>query len=264
MSEEKPIRKADLARHWRVSPPYITKLVKKKGMPCFTDLASADAWRAVNAPPKPSNQKPIEASMENGIEADKKIAVFSGTTKAPESKQAPGPESASGTPQGLPPNTNPPAEVIDVLAFIRTDKDFDALMIEQAERVPQIAYGLFLRASNRCNPAEIAAANKNWHESAKAAAAVRGEFLSLQERTGTLIPLDRVMDIVGTEMQALRAALAKFGERCGPIANPADPLLAQRAIDAGIDRLLQLMVSVESRAAKELAPPATIAAAQAQ
>jgi hypothetical protein len=92
--------------------------------------------------------------------------------------------------------------LIDVEKFIRNDKDFDSLMIEHAERVPQIAFGLLELKQRTGVPTAIAAATENWGQATKTAAAVRERFLDLQERTRALIQLDQVMDIVGTELQA--------------------------------------------------------------
>jgi hypothetical protein len=233
MSEEKPIRNADLARHWRCSPAYITKLKHLpseggKGMPDFTSLEAADSWRAVNAPPKPGN----DPSLFGGKQSGEKNSDFSLTTTGKKN-----PIEISG-------------KIIDIAQFIRNGRNFESLMIEDAEKVPQIAFGLFQLASKEGNSAEISAASKNWHECSKAAAAVRNEFLDLQERTGTLISLDEVMDVIGMELQAVRGALLKLGERLANQANPQDPAQARRVIDFGIDGIFRQLDAVVERAGR--------------
>lgn len=253
MSELKPVKKAELARHWHVSPPYVTKISRPiaeggKAMPEFVTLAEADNWRAVHAPPK--NPRPSGQGLgENLTVASKKNVGSPVTTTA---RTPPQGGTVTTTPTTAPRN-------VDVESFIRRDTDFDSLMIEQAEHVPQMAYGLFRLACSGANSAEISAAAKNWHEAAKASASVRGGFLELQEKNRALLPLDEVMDILGIELQAVRVAFLKAGERIASAANPADPALAQRIIDAYIEKILAQLDFVEARTAKELAPPASVA-----
>ena len=242
MSEPKPLTGAELARHWGVSKALVSRFKAEKRMPPFTSREEADAWRAVNAPPRAKAGRPeADAVSPNGEGGVGKIADSFPTTGS-------GTEAKGAGEEG--------AEVIDVRTFIQRDRDFDVLMIEQAEDVPQIAYGLYVRACQKGNPSEISAANKNWHESAKAAKAVRDDFLELQERTRALIPVDLVMDIVGTELQAVRSAFLKLGERTANAANPADPACAKAAIDAAVDEIFRKLDAALERTAKELPGPA--------
>ena len=241
MSEQIPIRKAELARHWGVRPSYVSNLIKRKALPEFTSFEEADAWRAVNAPPKAAHAAgsalPTVPDSANSDDTLEKNAAINKTTTSSGKE--------NGRPQG---------ELIDVTAFIRRDVDFDALMIESAEGVPQVAHGLYLRACAGGSPNEIAAALKNWNDAMKAAAAARLAFLETQEKTRALLPLDVVMDIVGTELQALRANLLKLGERIAARANPDNPALARGVIDAAVDEsVFRQCDAVESRASRELA-----------
>ena len=192
-------------------------------------IEEADAWRAVNAPPK----------------VGKSVA---GLGETAEKQRA----SSLLSPQIL--KKRERSRLIDVKSFIETGEDFDQLMIGHAENVPQVAYGLYLLACQEGAPGEISAATKNWHEAAKAGAAIRTEFLDLQERTRALIQLDIVLDIIGTELQAVRAALLKLGERCANDANPQDPGKARTVIDAAVDRIFTQMSSIAERVQKETAP----------
>ena len=94
------------------------------------------------------------------------------------------------------------------------------------------------------------------HEASDAAAYVRERFLGLQEKSRTLLPLDEVMDVVGTELQAVRQALSKLGELCANDANPADPAVARRVIDAAVDNICARFGLLLNRAQRELAAPA--------
>jgi hypothetical protein len=240
MSEEKPIRNADLARHWRCSPAYITKLKHAasaggKGMPDFTSLEEADTWRSVHAPPKPGNHPSLNGDHGGGKNSD----IGSTTT-------------GKDKPRGL------SDKIIDIAQFIRSGKNFESMMIEDAEHVPQIAFGLFELASKEGNSSEISAASKNWHECSKAAAAVRNEFLDLQERTGALISLDETMDVIGMELQAVRGGLLKLGERLANQANPQDPALARRVIDLGVDGIFRQIEAVVERAGVAAGSPVNI------
>ena len=270
--EQRPLRMADLARHWNVTSAYITKLVKTNGLPltadgkvAFLSLEDADLWRAVNAPPRRAKSEspppaPSVDSMENLDGATEKIAPPNPTTTTTEQNAAPaagGGETARGAAGGeksLPANKRQPeAEIIDVTRFIRRDVDFDALMIQQAEGVPQVAHGLYERACAIGSANEIAAHLRNWHESSKAAGAVREKFLEIQERTRALLPLDEVMDVVGMELQQARSLMIKMGERIAAAANPQDPALARRVIEAAVDGVFRQYDSTLTRAAKELA-----------
>jgi hypothetical protein len=258
--EQRPISKADLARHWGVSRPYVTKLSKPeteggKSLPVFYDLADADAWRAVHAPERASRVVPTftgeQSFNENSVEAEKKSSGPADTTSQPKPRDtARGRNSARGGAKDAGGEWLPAK--IDVQAMVRRDIDFDVLMVQHAEEVPQIAHGLLKMAAETGHPNAISAATRNWHEAADASADVRERFLSLQEKSRALLPLDEVMDIVGTELQAVRVALMKLGERCANEANPADPALAQRVIDAAIDLVFAKLSGVEIRAAREL------------
>lgn len=249
-SEQKPVKKSAIAAHWGVSAPYVTKLGKSpeaggKGMPEFFSLEDADAWRALNAPrksPQPLAQKSAEAGKKN--------AGFSVTTST-RNKGGRG----TGTDEPTAGTDEEGRPAIDVASFVRRGVDFESLMIEQAEQVPQIAFGLYQLACTRGYVSEISGANRNWHESAKASAQVRAAFLDLQERTRALIQLDTVMDIVGTELAAVRNSMLRLGERLGPSANPANPSLACDVINAGVDRIFAQLQLTYDRARAELAIP---------
>ncbi len=242
MSEPNTVKNSTLARHWNVSQAYVSKLRRPterggKAMPAFSTLAEADNWRAVNAPPNSP-----QSFSQNSTERGKKNGGAFGTTTERRKNNA----------------TNGHGKIVDITQFLLrgAGEDFDALMIRQAEEKPQIASGLCDLACAGGNSAEISAALKNWHEAAKASAAVRGSFLDLQEKTRALLPLDEVMDIAGTELQAVRQAMDKLGERYAAAANPENPTLAKQVIDGAVDKIYAQLDRVRARLQKELAPAA--------
>ncbi len=241
-TEPKPIRDADLARHWGVSRSYVCGLRRHKAMPDFVALATADEWRAVHAPPKPAN-------------SGRRAPLFAGEhdDAAKNPVGSPRKKNRGFTDTNTSPETEEPPEKIDIDAFISTGGvDFDGLVIQQAEQATQIAYGLLKRASGRGDPNAISAATRNWQESARASAEVRERYLKIQERNGELISLDRVMDVVGTQLNAVRSALDRLGERIAAAANPADPAVAKAAIDAAVDTLFRQLETAAARTRTEV------------
>lgn len=230
MSEAKPLKRAELARHWKVSGAYVTKLGRPigeggKAMPEFFSLASADEWRAMNAPGRPA----LETARLS-------------TTTTPEPTQKPRAVSApqpADVPAAAPAAPTVPERIIDVTEFVNHQADFTNLMIAQAKVVPQVAHGLWLDACKRFKHAEIDRTLSTWTDAAKASGEILSRFLELQERAGTLVPIDVVMDIVGTELQQVRNRLVKFGERIGPRANPDNPILAVNVINAEVDDIFR-------------------------
>lgn len=211
-------------------------------------MAEADAWRMVNAPPRPGN-------------AHRAGRGFAGEQSSAKNPAEGGEKNGGDTVTTTPANSIPaggewqPARV-DVAAMVTKGGDFDELVLQHAEEVAQIAYGLFRLAAETASPNSISAATKNWHEAARATGDIRTRYIEALERRRVLLPLDEVMDIVGTELQAVRAAFTKLGERVAASANPAEPSLAQRAIEEEIDRVFSAMDQLAARARRELAAPA--------
>lgn len=222
------LRGKDLAKHWKVTPAYVSKL-RRKGMPEFETFAQADTWREINCPP--------DRRGDNGRRRSSPK-----TTSPDESDRAPpdGGEEGGGT--------------IDVSQFVLTgDFDFEQLMIRQSQEAPQIAFGLLQLAAKAGDPAGLYSASKTWAEAAKQAKTVRADFLELEEKKKNLIRLDRAMDIAGRELQGLRRLLDKQGARLARLANPDNPALAQKVIDADVDKVFALMESLPANIEDELA-----------
>ncbi len=130
-------------------------------------------------------------------------------------------------------------------------------MIEQAEAVPQVAYGLLMLAAKHGDSVEISAQTKNWNDATKAAAAARKNFLELQELSRALISLDEVENVVGTTLQEIRNALLKLGATVS--ANlvsilPADKVQNVRmAVDDAVDLILSALEAAPDRTRRDLA-----------
>lgn len=259
-----PIRKADIARHWKVSPAYVTILLRRRRPPggpdiTFLSLEEADAWRAVNAPPNPASEIRRQSSSKIGVDdAEKKSRT---QNHPPQDSINNGNGGGNGGIGGGDASGGIGGGAIDINALTGadTDVDFDTAMIRHAEAVPRVAYGLYIRACAGGNAVEIANATRNWAEATKQAAVVRERFLAVQEKSRALIPLDLVMDIVGNELQPLRSLLLTLDERCAVAANPADPAQAKAAIRNGVDDVFRAMSTAEKRIHAEVTLPASAA-----
>lgn len=255
MSEQKPIRHADLAHHWGCSAANVSNLVKRHAMPAFTSLADADAWRAVHAPPR----KPRETSPKKTVEGQKKSRGPNDSTTAPGTTPAT-PGTGAGTAETFgdkhgPPAVTAPPERIDVEKFIDRGGDFVELMLTQAKEAPQIVYGLLKLRMAAGEPGAIAAASKNWHEAAGHAADVLERFLKIQKEAGTLLSIDDVADVLLTELQEVRKNFKKLGQRYAAVANPQNPPLAQKAFEAAVDAALAPADAAIDRVRLEVVAP---------
>lgn len=227
------IKPSALARHWAVSKAYVSQLTTgPKKMPAFTTLADADAWRALNAPPKPALES-VRTSSDDAPSQKK--------NRVPTPPQQSRKENAHGG-----------CEVVDIDPFINRAGDFDLLMVQDAEAMPKIARGLFDRACRANNLAEIANLLKIWAEAAGKAADARQRYLDLMERKRLLVNVDDVFDIVGSELQPLRSSMLKLGMRAASKANPANPQLAQTVIDSAVDDIFKNLDNGLDLARREL------------
>lgn len=266
--EAKKLSNAALAAHWGVSLPYITKLRKPapegKALPDFTDLAQADAWRAMHAPPRGRNafgknrveQPPPAQPEQAGTPGE---AGHAGEGSPANIAGAPAADAVERPRLGGDALRGPRhhADVIDIRGFIKRTDDFDGLMLKQAQEVPQIAYGLFQVACRGGDPVEISAQLKNWSEAGKQAGAVREKFVELQEKARTLLPLDEVEDVVGTFLQEVRRSLLKLDERVALAVrgslSPEQTQLVQAAAAAEIDAVFRSLEVVPAQTRRELA-----------
>lgn len=208
MSGTSDITDADLARHWGTSRAYVSKR-RKMGMPLFHSLAEADQWRAQHAPPR---RRVGSRSLNNGY----------------------------------PTGTSASGKTLDVSVFLApAGTDFDALMIDHTEQVPQIAFGLYQVACNSGDAAAVALAMRNWSEATGRARDAREKWLDLQERSKTLLHIDKVKDLVGQQFQALRQEILRIDTKLAQDCNPQDPPQAQKVLRAWVDAMLARLHSSE-------------------
>lgn len=202
----RPVKAANLARAWGVSRASVSRWVAR-GMP-LSSMEAAEAWRAVNAPPR--RRRSVEA------EADRSAAA------------------------------NGVVPLVDVSRWVQVSEDFEGDQVKAAEKVAQLAYGLYQEAvERRAGPTEIQFALKNWHEASRRGAEVRREFMALQKERRDVIEVDFAREVVGRELSELRARMVSMGRRLGPDANPEDPALAAEIIDRDVDRIMTLMSAAE-------------------
>jgi hypothetical protein len=204
-------------------------------MPEFETLEAADAWRTENAPPRGRRiASPTATSTAMGNAAAE--MTFENNHNPGRTRRA-------------------PEEMIDTAAFLvrETDTDFDALMVRRAEDAALVADGLYRRACALGDPVRISGALKNLNEATRHAADMRERFMGLQQSAKLLAPVDKILDVIGTQLKEVQLLLTGMGARCGPDANPADPALAQRVIDAEIDRVFAQLASAEAVIREEAA-----------
>lgn len=185
-------------------------------MPAFEDLgaehpsrfAAADAWRAVHAPPRVHRiQTPVASAPADSSDGGREEG-----------------EAGSGG-------------RIDVERFDVKVDDFDGWAVKSAERMHKIAVGLYEEACARGDSVAIANATRNLADVARRSKQIREDFAKLRERARETINIDRAADLVSLAMNLFIRRATGMGQRLGILANPQDPALAQRVIDAELDRL---------------------------
>lgn len=219
------VKPADLARHWGVGPSYVSNL-RARAMPEFESLEAADLWRLEHCPPR--------ARRNTGC------AASAATPATP--PEHPGEPAKTSSGINNPPRGRTALDPIDTSQFLApAGVDFDSLMVQQAENTAQIAHGLYIKACERQDVVAIAGSLRNWNEASRQAADIRERFMGLQQKAKLLAPIDKILDVVVVQLQEVRLLLTGMGTRIGPDANPADAALAQRMIDAEIDRVFAQM-----------------------
>lgn len=223
MSAPAKVKKADLARHWKVSPSYVSKLIRTKGMPEFETLAAADEWRSIYAPTKPA----LEVAR---------------TSPAPHEKLPPTGEN-SPTPPLPSPQVHQPTSLEglsqkDLDAFCVIEGTFEETMIRRARRNALIAGAMCERSVALGLVSHVAVWGDRFNDQAETARKLTASYLDLQEKANVLVPIDTVMDVMGTELQQVRTVLQKFGGPLSVKLFPNDPSAAASAkalIDAEVD-----------------------------
>ncbi len=193
----------DLSHHWGIDPSAVSQLRRRRKMPEFSTLAEADAWRAANVKPRAQRSNSSAGKIAN-------------TNNNNASKPAPRDVLGGGEPDG---------------------EDFATWLCGAAEAAAKLAAARLSAAMSSGSDVEAAGALKVFAEAAGRCRQVREDALRLGERERSLIHVDRAKDIVGVQLVHLRNLLLRLGDRLAVDANPADPALAKRIIDAGVDKV---------------------------
>lgn len=197
------LKKKDIAAAWGTSPQYVSKFSGKcarsgSPMPEFRTPAEAKAWYA--------------SRRQRGADRSGQV---DGTCDS----------SADYAP-------------LEEEKARRAGRDFDELMLEDAEEVVLLAKRRYRMAVDGGSDAQAAVWLKHWNEASKNAASQRERWLQVQEKSGRLIQLDIAMDITVATLRDVRSALDNAGERCATRANPERPELAKMVFDEEMDRIV--------------------------
>lgn len=225
------VKPAELARHWGVGPSYVSNL-RARAMPEFESLEAADLWRLEHCPPRARRAAGCAAAA---------------ATPATHPEQ-PGDPAKTYSGINNPPRGRAGPEPIDTSKFlIEGITDFDAWAVKVSEESVMRASGLLAHACDRNDVVAIKGAQQNLNEAMANAAKNRERFMGLQQKAKLLAPIDKILDVVVVQLQEVRLLLTGMGTRIGPDANPSDAALAQRTIDAEIDRVFaQMDTAVEA------------------
>jgi hypothetical protein len=213
-----------IARAWGTSPQYVSKI---RGQ-C---LRSGD--------PMPEFRTPKEAADWYATRRQRSVTGDQG-----------GGYSGSSAPAGGDSSLEIPT-LDEMMSQLQTGS-FDEMMVEHAERVPVAAYNLYLQAVRAGNDAQVSQRIKNWGEATKQAAAVREKFVELQEKTGQLLPMDIMLDVVGEVLQAIVYALDTMGAVYAAKANPENPERAKSVLNAAADAIKKRILESEDRVRDEV------------
>lgn len=195
----KPLKAADLARHWGCSRTYAGKKVKE-GCP-LTSLEDADAWREAN-----SKYGTGYRSKGSGTAEEK-------------------PPDTSSTPNEKIPRENAPNEKRD--AKIQSLEE----LLKRASEIEDAAYQDVMGEKNPAiKPHRIAAYNKARDGRLQAEEMIQ----KLQEKQSILVPMDVAREACRNVMIPLINRLRSFAKAIAPEANPTDYLHAESVIDQGI------------------------------
>jgi len=192
-------------------------------MPKFESFEEADAWRAANVG-RPrgagSDARQEERARADGVAlCDSKISIDA---------------------------------LLNNLMGEWQGREFESVMLEQSERVPKMAYAVYVLAVESGSPTAIEKALKNWSEAAKQARICRNDYLELQKKTRMLLHLDEVRNVTGGVFQEVRRRFDSLGDVCGPGANPGNPELAKDVINAEVDNVYRGFKEGQGRVESEL------------
>ncbi|MEM0966112.1 MAG: hypothetical protein AAGJ81_08200 [Verrucomicrobiota bacterium] len=118
-------------------------------------------------------------------------------------------------------------------------KEFEDVILGHAEEIPLIAHRLYQQAAEQGSVHRLTQSLDLWNKSAKVAGEQRLQWLAIQEKSGMLLDLDRVLDVVGNVFQPHRSELLTLPSAIAVEANPENPGLAKAVIEKAIQAILE-------------------------
>lgn len=212
---KQPITKAQLARLWGVSKPYLTKLAKKGLPPFYTELEALE-WR------------------DKHIQKGHKFLPEQPKTPLIEEPEKPEPK----------PRENPQEQPLE--------EERQLTDVEQADKAVQMAYRLFEEACESRDDRLIQSRTKIWGEVQKQANVVKTEALERKMREGRALDIDIALNLVMNEMQEVRRRLTGLGADNANACNPDNPDLARLVINEAVDAIFESMESSVERLGIEM------------
>lgn len=146
-----------------------------------------------------------------------------------------------------------PAPALDLDKYTgEASGDFVIDMLGFVENAARVAYARYMAVMEAGQDHLVASSLKNFSEATKQAAALRENFLELQEKAGDLLPVDIILDVTFTILQALDSSLDGFGRRYAKSANPENPELALQVMNDGIDKVKKRLAESRERITGEI------------
>jgi len=198
---EKAPSAADVARDWRCSRAYVTKLVKKGC--ALTSLAAARKWREENA--------------RYGVGYRSKSAA------KPEAPQ-------TGSQKAAPPKDAPNVQARDLTTL-------DASLAAAIE-VEQEAHRLVAVAQKAQNDALIAVRIAAYNKARDGRFATETAYREELERRRVLVELNEAKAIARKGYDVMVPLLRALSKNAGPLCNPSDPLHASRILEQQIEAII--------------------------
>jgi hypothetical protein len=186
----------ELARTWRVSHQYVSKLTKK-GMP-LNSLESASNWRATYARRRP----PTDPKQLKLLHGDEDSAKDNGNAKG-----------CPRTNMLLQKCLNRPLPSPNSLEFL----------LESGRRAEEVTYMLFDQALNERRESKIVAALRNYNAAVDGRLKIEQSCHKELEHRQRLIPMEIVRQLVCKVLSVLVSNLLALPEKVGSLCNPESP-----------------------------------------
>lgn len=206
---------------------------KQAGMP-MASVEAAEEWR----------QKSV-----NGRKAAQPAAPRAPASTPP---GTPAPACVSAKPDAPVAPAAPLEETLPALSIL--DVGFDEVMMQREALLLDRARVALEGASVSGNAGEFNFALMSYAKLQDVFAKTRERWLETKRKRGEVLTCDEAMAVIGPHEAEVRRALAKFGDRYAAKANPANPALAKRVMDEGIDAAFDSFGAVRPALTKAFRP----------